>query len=120
MNPWLLLGALAFSVFTGVTGYVRGQSAGADRVIAKQVAVDQAIRDTRAAAQQGAADAIAQIKVTNTTVRGKTETIVRENVVYRDCRHAPDSVRAINAALTGDTAEPAGGGKLPAPEPVKR
>lgn len=119
MTPWLLLGALAFSVFTGITGYVRGQSAGADRVIAKQVAVDQAIRDTRAAAQQGAADAIAQIKIVNTTVRQRAETVVRDNVRYVDCRHAVGMFDTLNEALTGRP-KPTGDGKLSGTQPAKR
>ncbi len=119
LNPWFFLGSLALAVFTGLTGYVRGQVVGADRVIAKQVAVDQAIRDTRAAAQQGAADAIAQIKIVNTTIRGKTETIVREDVRYRDCVNDTRVLRNINAALTGRAAEPAGGLVVPKADGAK-
>lgn len=113
MNPWLLLAAGVFWVISVGGAYVKGQTTGANRVIAQQVKVDEAIKQTREAAQQGAADAISQIKITNTTIRGRTETVVRENVVYRDCRHAPDGLRNVNVALTGVDAQPAGGGELP-------
>lgn len=120
MNPWLIIAAGVFWVVSVGGAYVKGQTTGANRVVAEQAKVNKAIDETRAAAQEGAANAIAQIKVTNTTVRGKTETIVRENVVYRDCKHDAAGLRAVNAALTGSEAEPAGGGIVPATVPAKR
>ena len=99
--------------------YIKGQTTGADRVIAKQVAVDQAIRDTRAAAQQGAADAIAQIKIVNTTIRQKAETVVRDNVRYVDCKLTPGGLQLANQSLTGKPPEPAGGVVVPAAQPAK-
>lgn len=119
MNPYLIIAAcIAWGASVG-GAFVYGTGVGKDSEIAGQAKINKAITETREAAQQGAADEIAKIKVVNATVRGKTETIVRENVVYRDCRHAPDSVRTINAALAGALPEPAGGGKLPASDPAK-
>jgi hypothetical protein len=120
MNPYLILGAVLFWVVSSGAVYVKGQSVGANRVIAEQAKVNKAIDETRAAAQEGAANAIAQIKVVNTTVKGRVETIVRENTVYRDCKHDARSLRDINAAITGDPAEPAGAGKLPEAGAPKR
>jgi hypothetical protein len=120
MNPYLILGAVLFWVASvGGAGWF-GMGVGEDRIIAEQAKVNKAIDETRAAAQQGAADAISQIKVVNTTVKGRVETIVRENTVYRDCKHDARSLRDINAALTGDAAEPVGGGKLPEAGTPKR
>lgn len=120
VNLYVILGlVIAWGASLG-GAFFYGENVGKDSEIAGQAKINKAVTDTRAAAQLGAADAIAQIKVTNTTVRGKTETIVRENVVYRDCRHAPDSVRAINSALAGTAAEPAGGGVVPAPDTPQR
>lgn len=119
MNPYLLL-TLVIGWGASVGGaFFYGHGVGKDSEIAGQTQINKAIADTRAVAQLGAADEIAKIKVVNTTVRGKTETIVRENVVYRDCRHGPDGVRSINAALAGAIAEPAGSGKLPAADAAK-
>lgn len=120
MNPWLILGAGVLWVVSSGAVYVKGQSVGANRVIAEQAKVNKAIDETRAAAQQGAADAIAQIKIVNTTVKGRVETVVRENTVYRDCKHDARSVRDINSALTGEPAESTGGGKLPEAKPAQR
>lgn len=119
MNPYVLL-ALVVGWGASVVGSGwYGMGLGEDRVIAQQAKVNKAIDETRAAAQQGAADAIAQIKIVNTTVKGRVETVVRENTVYRDCKHDARSLRDINAALTGDAAEPAGSGKLPEAQPAK-
>lgn len=85
----------------------------------EQAKVNRAIEETRAAAQEGAANAIAQIRVTNTTVRGKTETLVREKTVYRDCVADDGVVRNINSALTGRAPEPAGAGIVPAAHGAK-
>lgn len=120
MNPYIIIAVLvAWGGSLAGTGWV-AFGMGQDSEIAGQAKINKAITETRAEAQLGAADEIAKIKVINTTVRGKTETIVRENVVYRDCRHAPDSVRAINSALAGAIAEPPGGGKLPAADAANR
>lgn len=70
---------------------------------AKQAAVKSAMEETREAAKQGAADAIAKIVVRNTTVQGRVETIVRDNPVYRDCKHDDASLQLINQALTGSS-----------------
>ena len=119
MNPWVIIGAGIFWVLSVGGAYVKGQTTGANRVIAQQVAVDQAVRDTRAAAQQGAADAIAQIKIVNTTIRGKTETIVRENRVYADCVNDAGVLRNINQALTRRAPEPAGSVVVPKADGAK-
>lgn len=63
--------------------------------------IEQAIEDTRKAANEGAADAISKIVVRNTTIQGRVETIVRDNPVYRDCQHDADQLRNLNEVLTG-------------------
>ena len=112
MNPYVVLGAVVVWGATAAGAFWYGTDVGRDGEIAKQAAIEQAIRDTRQAALEGAADAISKIKVTNTTVQGKTETIVRERTVYSNCVHDPDLMRIINEALTGRT-EPPGDRKLP-------
>jgi hypothetical protein len=93
-------------------GFWYGTTVGRDGQIAKQNAVDEAVKETRRIAMKGAADAISKIVVRNTTVQGRVETIVRDNPVYRDCVHGPDQLRNINEALTG-RAGSAGGGGVP-------
>lgn len=113
MNPYLILGAVLFwgASVAGAGWY--GLELGDDRATARQARDDQVRQETRDAAQQGAADAIAKLKPVNTTIRAKTETIVRESPVYRDCLNTPDGMRSINSALAGRISEPAGGEQLP-------
>jgi len=120
MNPYILLAlAVAWAASIAGTGWT-AFGMGRDAEIAGQSKIKQAIEDTREKAQQGAADAIAKNRPINQTIVQKQETIVRENTVYRDCRHATDSVRNINRALTGAEADPAGGGELPKADTAKR
>jgi len=52
------------------------------------------------AAAERAAEAISKLKVTHETIRQNTLREVVERAVYRDCRHSPDGLRDVNAALT--------------------
>ena len=101
MNPYVILAAVVVWAATGVGAFWYGTGVGAAGEIAKQASVTQAIADTRKAALEGAANAIAQAQIQHTTIKGRVETIVRENVVYRDCKHTDDGLRDINQALTG-------------------
>lgn len=53
------------------------------------------------AAQKGAAIEISKIRVRNTVVQGRIQTIVKDNPVYRDCEHDDAAFRLLNDALTG-------------------
>jgi hypothetical protein len=101
MNPWAALAALVLWVASIGGSYWYGTSVGKASEIARVAEIKQAIEDTREAAKQGAASEIAKIKVRNTTVQGKVETIIRDNPVYRDCRHSDDAMRLLNESLTG-------------------
>ncbi|WUR11929.1 hypothetical protein E7V67_019815 [[Empedobacter] haloabium] len=101
MNPYVLLGAGVLWLASAAGAFWYGTGVGRDGEIAKQSAVDKATVETRKLAMEGAADAISKIVVRNTTVQGRVETIVRDNPVYRDCRHDPDQLRNINEAITG-------------------
>lgn len=117
-NLWVLL-AIVLAWGASVAGsFFYGQDIGRDAEIAGQAKIKQAIDDTRQQAQLGAADAIAEIKIVNTTIHQKAETVVRTERVYADCRHADGMLDTINSAITG-RAEPAGEGKLPAAQPAK-
>lgn len=78
---------------------------------AEQQAIVEAVKN---AAIQSAAEAIAGIRVENTTIRQELEREIRTVVDYSQCRNSPDGLRALNDALR---AEPAGDGKLPDAEP---
>jgi len=113
MNPWLIIAAGIFWVLSVGGAYVKGQGVGANRVIAGQASADQVRRDTLEAAQQGAAAAIAALKPVNTTIVQKATHEIQSNTVYRDCRVPASGVQLANEAITGRTAEPAGGGVVP-------
>lgn len=118
MNLVVILG-LVIAWGASVSGaYFYGTNVGADGEIAGQAKINQAIADTKEQAQLGASLEIAKIKIVNTTVRQRAETVVRDNVRYVDCRHADGMLDTLNEALTG-SAKPASAGKLPATHPVK-
>lgn len=118
MNPSVLLAALVVWVASIGGAFFYGQGVGKDAQVAKEAAVKDAIAETRKAALEGAADAIAKIKVRSTTIQGKVETIVRDKPVYRDCQHDPDGLRNVNEALGGRTG-PAGSGVVPGADSPK-
>lgn len=120
MNPYAYIAALVMAGAATVAAFFYGQQVGRDALTAENARVSEAIDDTRKKAELGAADAIAKIKVRNTTIRNATETIVRDNPVYRDCAHDPAGLQLINEALTGKRTEPAGRGELPRVSAVNR
>lgn len=111
-NPWVLLGLLALWAGSTSFAYLKGVSEGRQDQRSEQQTLEAATAAFREAAQQGAADEIAKIKITNTTIHQKMQREVYTDVVYRDCRHTPDGLRAINQAITGKPD--------PAPESVVR
>lgn len=105
---WAALAVAAVAV----GAYAWGRADGRDIEAAVRLREEQIISATREAAQQAAAEAIAGIEIRHVTIRQTLEREIHEKPVYRDCRHSPDGLHALNAALA-DT-EPAGGGQLPA------
>lgn len=53
------------------------------------------------AAQKGAAIEISKIRVRNTTIQGRVQTVVRDNPVYRDCSHDDATLGLLNDAILG-------------------
>lgn len=119
MNPWLLLGIGAAWVASVAGAGVAAYQAGQDNVTVFNAKAEQIMRDTREAAQTGAAAEIAKIKPRNVTIRQETEREVRENTIYRDCRATANGVRLVNEALTGQPAQPASSGELPVAKPAQ-
>lgn len=109
---YVYLGILIAGLLAGSTGawQIQNWRHGAEQNA--QAREDQARRETREAAMQAAAEAIARIEVKNVTINRKLETEVREKPVFRDCRSGPDGMRLYNSAIPG-YAEPSGGGIVP-------
>lgn len=101
MNPWAALAAVLLWVASVTGSFFYGQHVKGAEDTAKAAEIKQAIEDTREVARQGAASEIAKIKVRNTTIQGKLETVVRDNPVYRDCQLDAAGMRLVNQALTG-------------------
>jgi hypothetical protein len=114
MNPWLLLAAgtlwAGSLASTGWWMYERGK----DSELATQAREDKAVAIASGAAASAAAGAISKLGVKHVTIRQRTDTVVREVPVYRECRHDQRVLDDINEARTGRRAEPAGAGQLPA------
>ncbi len=111
--PTLILSAIVAALLSGAGGFWYGTTVGRDGEIARREAEQTVTRTVRAEAMQGAADAIAANKPRNVTIKQEVQREIETQVVYRDCRHSPDQLRRINAAITGETM-PAGDGQLPA------
>lgn len=118
LKPYAILTAVIFWGASVAGAFFYGQGVGKDAQIAEQASIKDAIAETRKAALEGAAYAIAKIKVHNTTIQGKVETIVRDNPVYRECAHGPDGLRNVNEALGGRPGRP-GDSIVPGTDPAK-
>jgi hypothetical protein len=112
-NPWpVILGALVVAATGGV--YVKGRSDGKAAIIAKQATEDQIRFETLQLAQLAAAEEIAKISVTHTTIRQKAEVITREVPTYLDCTNDPRIGSLLDAARANQPeAVSPGGGELP-------
>lgn len=104
----------------GATGawQIQNWRHGAEEAI--QAREDRARQETREAAQQGAASAIAALKPLNTTIVQKVQRELQTNTVYRDCKLPPAGLQLANEAITGRPAEPSGGGVVPGANPAPR
>jgi len=116
MSPWAILAiVLAAGAMTG-GAYMRGREDGENKIVAQQAREDAIAAKATEAAASAAAYAISAIKVQHRTIQQEVQRDVIEKPVYRDpgCMHDADSLRRINAALTGVASpEPAGSGVMP-------
>lgn len=92
--------------------YTWGRYDGGALEEATQLREARLIEDAGKAAQIGAAGAIAKQEVKHVTVQRRIERETREVPVYRDCRHSPDGLRALNNALESRS-DSAGDRELP-------
>lgn len=75
-------------------------------VLAKKAGEDAALK--------AAAEAISKIEVKSVKYVQPVRTEIRTNTVYLDCAHSADSLRNLNALITGGDAGPGEGGVPPA------
>lgn len=113
----LLSIALTWSLSIG-GAYLYGVNDGDDRATAAVARENKIAQVAREAGQKGAAEAIAANRPKNVTIRQEVEREVQSRVEYRECRHSPEQLRRINAAITGDEPQPAGSGLVPKAGPL--
>ena len=101
MNPYSILCALVLAGALAFGAYVQGRKDGRNACLAAEARDEKVAQIAGAAAAASAAEAISQIEVKHVTIRQQLETQVREIPVFRDCHAPADSVRKLNAALTG-------------------
>lgn len=113
MNPYIIIVALVAILGAGAGGF----KLGVDHETASQERDQQRMEKAAQAAAVIAADAIANIKVVNTTIQNEVQREIRTNTVYADCRHSDDGLRLVNGALAGSVAP--GDSKLPPAHPSR-
>lgn len=97
INPYLKWVKIAAAVvvvvgaFAGGVRYERGQ----------QARIELAIEEAGKSAQIATAGEIAKLKITNTTIQGKVETIIHEQKVFDQCIVPADAVGLLNDAIRG-------------------
>ena len=108
--PWaLLLAALAAG-----GAYWQGRQDGRAAAQADAAVAQQLVRQAGEASAQAAAEAIAKIQVRHSTIRQEVEREIQVRTEYRDCRHAPEQLQRINAALApGGAGSAPGAGRVP-------
>ena len=116
LAPWLALGAV---LATAAAGYRYGGQHERNGIEAQTARDERIARMAIDAANSVTGQAIARIRGFNTTIKGEVEREIRTNTVYADCRHAPEQLQRINAALAGRAAPGAGGGGVPAADPAR-
>ena len=93
--------AAALAVMIGAA-YLKGREDGRDSEQAQVAREASLVAVTRAVALRSAAEAIAQIQVTHSTIRQAVEREIVEKPVYRDgCKHSDRVMQLINAAIAG-------------------
>ena len=112
LNPSLWL--VGIGIVIGV--FFSGVSVGKKWEEGRQAVENNHVAEAVDAATSAAAEAIAKIRPTYTTIQGKLEKQIETNTVYRDCRLDPVGVQLLDQALKGGAISP-GSGKLPDSDP---
>jgi hypothetical protein len=102
-----------------LSAYLQGRHDGRELSKAQEARDHEVAQLAADAAASSAAAAISRIEVKHVLNRQVLETQVREVPVFRDCVAPPDSMRRLNAALTGDES-PADTSELPTAPAIGR
>lgn len=114
MSTHVIVALAGVAVVAGAFFY--GQSVGAAGERAAQKDRETLVREVAEASQAAAAVEIGKIEAKNVTQRQVLQREIVERPVYRDCRHSPDGLRAVNNALVPSSADP---GPVSAPDSAR-
>lgn len=100
-----------------IASFFYGQHVGKAEQVASEVKQDTLVSAVKDAALTSAAQAIAGIRITQTTIKQEVEHDIREVPVYRDCVNTPDVERLLDAARANrPVAEPVSSGSVSGPQ----
>ncbi len=118
MNP-VLIGLLGMALsFAAGTWY--GTGVGEDKEYAKRARESDIVEKVQDATNKSTAEAIAKIKVVNTTIRQELEREIKTDIRYVECRHTPSVFNYLNDSLLGRRPGSADIGKLPGADTPSR
>ena len=101
-QPYLYFAIAAALAVSHGAAYLKGKEIERNAIQARTARDSELVATTRAIALRTAADAIAQIQITHSTIRQAVEREIVEKPVYRDeCKHSDRVMQLINAALAG-------------------
>jgi uncharacterized protein HemX len=115
VSPYLIIACLVAILAAGAGGF----KLGVDHELASKAREDQQIAKAVDAANESAAQAIAQLKPKYTTIQNKLEKQIETHTVFRECRLDAVSLQLANQALEGG-AVPAGNRQLPKADAPER
>lgn len=114
MNPYLIIGFMLALAASGAGGFKLGM----DHIKASEADNRALVAEAVDAANNASAEAIAALKVKNTTITNEVQHEIRTNTIYTDCKPTPRGVQLANQALD-PTAVSAGDSKLPQADQTK-
>jgi len=119
MNIYAIIGLVITLAAALGTSHFGAYRAGINSEKVKQQAESVLIDKVKDAAIVASAEAIAKIEVKNVTNQQIIRQQIKTNTVYRECKHTPDGLRAVNEALTAPERRSTSDSQLPRPDNPK-
>lgn len=113
VSPWMILIAVALLGGVSAYSYHKGAVNKENEIVAAQAKDDALVQKVSDAAQEGAARAIANIRIKNVTTLQTLEKEIVKVPDYSNCMHSDAGLRAINDALTNVASQPSSIGGVP-------
>lgn len=106
-SAWLIAAAILIGAFSS------GVSVGKRWEEGRQAVENNHVAEAVDAALSASAEAIAKLKVKNTTITNEVQHEIRTNTIYSDCKLTDRGLQLANQALDPSGAFSVGEGKLP-------